>query len=423
MLALAAAVLPASVGAATARVEDDESLVYEAGAGEANMVSGVRESLGPPATYTIRDPGAVITSGAGCVSVGPHAVTCRANGGHVSVRLGDLDDRASFKASCCLSEQTDDSLLVLVEGGEGDDTLEAGTPPGVLAGGPGNDTLLRRVGGREEVWIRGGAGRDRLIGGPGREVLEGGLGPDLMRGGTHPTGAVRWRVADSMTEYSERRKPVFVRLDGLANDGAKGEGDNVMGDIELMGGGRAGDTFIGDAGSNTFVGGPSADVIIGKGGEDVLEGWSGHDRIDGGAGADHLSGGGGRDMIRGGAGADSIFGGVEAEAHASPEAFPHFQGPAHNDAIWAGAGNDLVWGLGGDDVIHGGPGVDGLRGGPGRDSFFARDRTRDRISGLFGLDRACVDRGLDRVRTVEIIDTGRCLFRPRLAGRLPSATG
>jgi hypothetical protein len=45
--------------------------------------------------------------------------------------------------------------------------------------------------------------------------------------------------------------------------------------------------------------------------------------------------------------------------------------------------------------------VDTLRGGPSGDTFYARDRYADRVSGGTGFDRARVDRGLDHVRSIE----------------------
>jgi hypothetical protein len=42
-----------------------------------------------------------------------------------------------------------------------------------------------------------------------------------------------------------------------------------------------------------------------------------------------------------------------------------------------------------------------LLGGPGRDTIYARDGTRDVVEGGPGSDRARVDRGLDRLRSVE----------------------
>ncbi len=70
-----------------------------------------------------------------------------------------------------------------------------------------------------------------------------------------------------------------VILDGVANDGVSGEGDNVQSDVETVLGGSGSDTLRGGTANalNTFVGGA---------GNDVLDGGPARDRLDGGAGTD-----------------------------------------------------------------------------------------------------------------------------------------
>jgi cyclophilin family peptidyl-prolyl cis-trans isomerase len=62
-------------------------------------------------------------------------------------------------------------IPLFVDGGTGDDTIEAGAGPALLVGGEGNDVL------------RGGNRRDVLIGGDGRDQLFGNGGSDLLIGG------------------------------------------------------------------------------------------------------------------------------------------------------------------------------------------------------------------------------------------------
>ena len=59
----------------------------------------------------------------------------------------------------------------IVNGGEGDDTLEGDARSNTLNGGPGNDSL------------KGGDGSDILNGGPGNDKLEGGNASDVLNGG------------------------------------------------------------------------------------------------------------------------------------------------------------------------------------------------------------------------------------------------
>ena len=72
-----------------------------------------------------------------------------------------------------------------------------------------------------------------------------------------------------------------------------------------------------------------------------------------------------------------------------------------NDTINAKGGNDTVFGGSGADTVTGGPGQDALYGDVGPDLMVARDRGPDIVDGGVGRDRGRVDRGRDRVRSVE----------------------
>ena len=103
-----------------------------------------------------------------------------------------------------------------VDGGDGDDGLNGGDL--ILVGGDGPDELI------------GGPGADLLFGGRGNDRLDGGLGPDYLSGESEK---------DTVT-YEDRTNQVFVTLDGRANDGEAGEGDNVLPDVEVILGGFGG---------------------------------------------------------------------------------------------------------------------------------------------------------------------------------------
>lgn len=137
--------------------------------------------------------------------------------------------------------------------------------PLTVFGTDGNDTLNGTAadeafyarGGDDKV--NGGGGDDELDGGPGADVLSGGDGRDVV-------------------SYAGTAA-VTVTLDGTADDGAAGEGDNVLADVE--------DVISGDG----------ADKLTGSAAGNTLDGSGGDDRIDGGAGVDSLFGGAGDDTI------------------------------------------------------------------------------------------------------------------------------
>jgi Ca2+-binding RTX toxin-like protein len=108
-------------------------------------------------------------------------------------------------------------------------------------------------------------------------------------------------------------------------------------------------TITGTPGNDTLVGTPRRDVICGLAGNDVIRGAGGHDSLRGEAGNDRLLAGGGNDTLEGGAGADTLL------------------------------------------------------GQDGRDLLLGRDRARDTLDGGRHHDWAARDRGLDRVRNVELV--------------------
>ena len=139
------------------------------------------------------------------------------------------------------------SDLEVVDGGGGGDTMVGNAGSNTLRGGPGNDI------------VDGGAGDDTLEGDGGADDLAGGAGTD---GVTYP-------------EATAQR----ITLDGVRDDGASGELDNVRADVENVAAGPGNDDVVGNAAAN---------VLDGGAGDDRLEGGDGVDAFLGGAGADTL---------------------------------------------------------------------------------------------------------------------------------------
>lgn len=146
----------------------------------------------------------------------------------------------------------------------GGSTALAADPLAVF-GTDGNDTMTGTPA-AESFYARGG--NDKVSAAGGDDELDGGAGADVLNGGDG-TDVVSYAGA----------APVIVSLDGTADDGAAGEGDNVATDVE--------DVISGDG----------ADKLTGSDAANMLDGGAGDDRIDGGAGSDSLFGGAGDDTI------------------------------------------------------------------------------------------------------------------------------
>jgi Ca2+-binding RTX toxin-like protein len=168
-------------------------------------------------------------------------------------------------------------------------------------------------------------------------------------------------------------------------------------------------TLWGEDGNDTLTTGDGEDdALFGGAGNDVLSDGAGLGRLIGNGGDDVLHGGGGKDCIGGAAGVDTL------------------SGEFGNDTLKGDGGDDSLRGNDGNDVLMGAGGHDLMAGGSGKDGFAARDSLRDRLQGGTGIDRAFIDAGVDRKRSIENLLSGRqsfssitqCSF-PFLEGLLP----
>ena len=188
----------------------------------------------------------------------------------VSVRVNGLpDDGAPGEGDNVMGRITS------IGGGAGDDYLEAGPATSGLSGGDGDDIL---AGNGERNYLTGGAGDDQLLAGDGSDSLVGEAGADVLSGG----GGL-----DEVTYGGSA--PLRLSIGDGPNDGAAGEGDDIRGDVESLGGGQGDDVLIGDANGNRLNGYGGRDVLRGGDGADELIGWGDGDELDGGAGPDRVS--------------------------------------------------------------------------------------------------------------------------------------
>jgi Ca2+-binding RTX toxin-like protein len=214
------------------------------------------------------------------------------------------------------------SVYVILELGDGDDRAQAGIPT-TAYGGPGADQ-----GGGDGMLFDGGPGPDQVIGFTGASF------------------------------YYTEPGDLHLTLDGVADDGHAGEGDNL----------RPGDPVLINAdGNDTIIGSQVSDRITRYGGQ-------GTTHIVGGGGFDQLSGGRGDDTIEGGDQRDTLYGGEG------------------NDTLDGGPDVDTLNGANGDDVLIGGPGRDTLDGYQGDDTLDIRDGESDGLADCgFGTDTLLSD--------------------------------
>ena len=193
---------------------------------------------------------------------------------------------------------------------DGPDEIHGGAGDDVINGGPASDRLFGEAGG--DLIIGGGpaegvpSGDDLLDGGDGDDRLEpvttGSLFPDYGGADTYVGGAGHDRF-----DYFWRSDPVRLSLNGSADDGALGEGDDVKADLEEVGGGSGPDVLVGSGAGDIIHGYEGDDEIRGLGGADTLDGGDFTDDVDGGAGDDTIQGGTLSDTLTGGPGRDTVL--------------------------------------------------------------------------------------------------------------------
>ena len=237
-----------------------------------------------------------------------------------------------------LKDAANDEAGRTISGGAGNDKLEGYGGNDTLDGGDGNDE------------VNGSAGNDTVRGGNGDDVVNGddykSPGADVIDGGPGNDQVDEWSIPDAPTHPQPT-----VTLDGAANDGRPGEGDNVIGVEKLSFYVNA--TFTGTDGPegvSVLNVSEGASSLSGLGGNDVLKGADSPDTIDGGAGDDDLNGGNGNDTITGGPGKDTIVGDATATGCSVVGYFGSCKTPWGNDTINAQDGEV--------DSVDCGPGQD-----------------------------------------------------------------
>lgn len=280
-----------------------------------------------------------------------------------------------------------------IEGLGGNDVLTvaaSSTGNDYLDGGAGNDTL--NAAGTDDI-LDGGAGTDTLNGNAGNDILRGGAGADMLNGG----------AGIDTADYSTSAVAVTVSLSSDPSRTSRGSGGDAAGDtlssIENLTGSDGEDRLTGNRLDNQLVGNAGEDILRGMDGNDVIigdgmvdvdmdgvpddenmdgvpdgvdEDQSGaDDLLDGGFGNDRLYGGGGNDTLIGGFGNDVLHGGHGVDLLTAGDGDDVLDGGAGNDTLLASLGNDTLRGGAGDDFLNASIGNDILEGGDGNDELLA----------------------------------------------------
>lgn len=316
----------------------------------------------------------------------------------------DVIDLRNVLCTVQVSGGTGDDTIYLsdganstADGGAGDDRIVASKTVAatgvVIHGGEGNDTITA---GSVAITIYGDGGSDTIAGSVQADILYGGGGDDVIKG-----------------------------LDG--NDQIAGDDGNDQ--IEA---GEGNDFILGGAGDDVVNCGPGDDVVDAGGGNDLVYAGSGNDLLIGGNGNDRMFGDGGSDLLIGdkvttvGGLAISFanLAGLNAAVGAIPTAGLSVQGiygpddsSTGSDFLVGGGGSDLMFGGNGDDFLYGGnfaangdtavveeDGNDFMDGGPGNDVIFGDDsmgRTGDRNTGIAIKSSVWYDLNLNGLRDTE----------------------
>jgi len=291
------------------------------------------------------------------ITDGTHTVTLGSSVEIISLKMGNGDDTVTITDLKGVP-----GTLLAIYGETGNDTLTAdgsrvGTVRMLLDGGDGNDTLTGSIGNDS---LFGGDGDDSMQAGDGHDTLEAGLGDDLLLG-------------------------------GLGRDVLKGEDGN-----DTLEGNTGDDSLVGGDGDDSLTGGYDDDTIIGGEGDDELNGQRGNDVLYGDIGADTLRGGSGDDLLDGGLNDDLLLAHDGDDTLRGDDGNDELHGHYGNDLIGGGDGNDVITGSNGADFINGGDGDDNINAG-GNDDIVVGGDGNDTLFGGSGSDIVLGENGNDRV--------------------------
>lgn len=307
--------------------------------------------------------------------------------------------------------------VIIEEAGEGSDLINASisydlpenveklTLTGSAENAYGNGLDNTLTGNGDANYLVGGAGNDTLLGNNGSDELDGGLGNDTLDGGGGDDymyggdGDDTYVVGSSGDEVREEEHEGVdtVRSSLTYTLGSEIENLVLTGSSGLSGNGNELDN-----------------VLTGNSGANTLRGYAGNDYLDGGSGNDTMIGGSGDDVYVVGAtgdkvtesaneGVDSVLSAVTYTLSANLENLTltgksaiNGTGNASANLLIGNSGNNALSGLAGDDTLEGKQGVDTLTGAAGNDTYL--------MARTYGVDTV-----VDNDTTSGNVDTARFL--------------
>ncbi|QIG95967.1 hypothetical protein [Bradyrhizobium sp. 6(2017)] len=248
-----------------------------------------------------------------------------------------------------------------VTGTASNDVILIGSGNKNIDAGDGDDVLMVKIDqsapttpSGDMVTLNGGSGDDIINAGNASGTVDGGAGADVMIGGYVNTVFYVDNALDQVSDPSTTdHDTVVASLDYVLPDGVE--------ELQLTGDAQIG---IGNAEDNT---------VVGNGGDNALNGLSGSDTMVGGAGNDTYFVDDPGDVVTEGVneGTDIVHSSISYALGANLENLTL----AGTENI-SGSGNSLanaITGNAGDNVLNGAAGPDGLTGGLGNDTYYVDD--------------------------------------------------
>ncbi|WP_425806719.1 calcium-binding protein [Desulfitobacterium sp. Sab5] len=265
----------------------------------------------------------------------------------------------------------------IIDGGTGNDTLYGGDGNDTLAGSEDDDTLYGEYG---DDLLNGGSGDDKLYGYNGSDTMDGGIGNDYLEGGfgndTYLFDRGYGQDTINDCDYTNGNMDKITFMEGVAPTDVtiKRNGSNLELSINNTSDKLTITSYFDSSNyykveQIQFADGTVWDtayiknlVLTTSDGNDIVQGYETDDTINGLGGNDILDGGAGNDNLTGGAGDDIIY------------------GQSGDDTLKGGTGEDKLYGNNGTDTLDGGTGNDYLEGGYGNDTYlFGRGYGQDTV--------------------------------------------